>query len=152
MDGPAEQPGLLYQHNDETLFTIKSKMNVQIFILAAVSFLPARSPDLTPAFLVMTLLHVCVSQKPEGFSECCSCPHRDPMSCFLRSLLQAGASFQHKADGWKQKVNDTRGSRPRTPTYLDQESQVGKRFSLIILLLWERCTHLGTVVGRSGLK
>ncbi|TNM85344.1 hypothetical protein fugu_007615 [Takifugu bimaculatus] len=37
--------------------------------------------------------------------------------------IQAGTSLQQKADGWKQKVNDTRGSRPRTPTYLDQESQ-----------------------------
>uniref|UniRef100_H3DNC4 BAR/IMD domain containing adaptor protein 2 like 2b n=1 Tax=Tetraodon nigroviridis TaxID=99883 RepID=H3DNC4_TETNG len=39
-------------------------------------------------------------------------------------INKAGASFQHKADGWKQKVNDTRGSRPRTPTYLDPESQL----------------------------
>ncbi|XP_056890829.1 brain-specific angiogenesis inhibitor 1-associated protein 2-like protein 2 isoform X2 [Takifugu flavidus] len=39
-------------------------------------------------------------------------------------INKAGASLQQKADGWKQKVNDTRGSRPRTPTYLDQESQL----------------------------
>lgn len=49
------------------------------------------------------------------------------MSCFPLFLCQAGASLQQKADGWRQKVNDTRGSRPRTPTYLDQDSQVQKR-------------------------
>ncbi|KAM7394626.1 hypothetical protein PAMP_021414 [Pampus punctatissimus] len=35
-----------------------------------------------------------------------------------------GASLQQKADGWKEKVNETRGSRPRTPTHLDQEAQL----------------------------
>lgn len=44
------------------------------------------------------------------------CP---PLICF-----QTGASLQQKADGWKEKVNETRGSRPRTPTHLDQEAQV----------------------------
>lgn len=38
--------------------------------------------------------------------------------------FQTGASLQQKADGWKEKVNETRGSRPRTPTHLDQEVQV----------------------------
>uniref|UniRef100_A0A3B4UJ85 BAR/IMD domain containing adaptor protein 2 like 2b n=1 Tax=Seriola dumerili TaxID=41447 RepID=A0A3B4UJ85_SERDU len=37
---------------------------------------------------------------------------------------QTGASLQQKADGWKEKVNETRGSRPRTPTPLDQEAQL----------------------------
>ncbi|XP_051240492.1 LOW QUALITY PROTEIN: brain-specific angiogenesis inhibitor 1-associated protein 2-like protein 2 [Dicentrarchus labrax] len=39
-------------------------------------------------------------------------------------INKTGASFQQKADGWKEKVNDTRGSRPRTPTHLDQEAQL----------------------------
>ncbi|KAM8879936.1 BAR/IMD domain-containing adapter protein 2-like 2 isoform 2-T2 [Spinachia spinachia] len=29
-----------------------------------------------------------------------------------------------KADGWKEKVNETRGSRPRTPTHVEQEAQL----------------------------
>ncbi|XP_076585178.1 BAR/IMD domain-containing adapter protein 2-like 2 [Chaetodon auriga] len=36
-------------------------------------------------------------------------------------INKTGASLQQKADGWKEKVNDNRGSRPRTPTHLDQE-------------------------------
>lgn len=48
------------------------------------------------------------------FNEVLTC-----LNCF-----QTGASLQQKTDGWKEKVNDTRGSRPRTPTHLDQEAQV----------------------------
>ncbi|XP_026216628.1 brain-specific angiogenesis inhibitor 1-associated protein 2-like protein 2 isoform X2 [Anabas testudineus] len=36
-------------------------------------------------------------------------------------INKTGGSLQQKADGWKEKVNETRGSRPRTPTHLDQE-------------------------------
>ncbi|KAG7486009.1 brain-specific angioproteinsis inhibitor 1-associated 2 2 [Solea senegalensis] len=39
-------------------------------------------------------------------------------------INKTGASLQQKADGWKEKVNETRGSRPRTPTHLDQEAQL----------------------------
>ncbi|KAM9856500.1 BAR/IMD domain-containing adapter protein 2-like 2 [Aulostomus maculatus] len=39
-------------------------------------------------------------------------------------INKTGSSLQQKADGWKEKVNETRGSRPRTPTHLDQEAQL----------------------------
>ncbi|XP_030285596.1 BAR/IMD domain-containing adapter protein 2-like 2 [Sparus aurata] len=39
-------------------------------------------------------------------------------------INKTGASLQQKADGWKEKVNDTRGSRPRTPTHVDQDAQL----------------------------
>ncbi|KAM6941332.1 BAR/IMD domain-containing adapter protein 2-like 2 isoform 2-T4 [Lycodopsis pacificus] len=39
-------------------------------------------------------------------------------------INKTGASLQQKADGWKEKVNETRGSRPRTPTHLDQDAQL----------------------------
>ncbi|XP_029283369.1 BAR/IMD domain-containing adapter protein 2-like 2 [Cottoperca gobio] len=39
-------------------------------------------------------------------------------------INKTGASLQQKADGWKEKVNETKGSRPRTPTHLDQEAQL----------------------------
>ncbi|XP_062420392.1 brain-specific angiogenesis inhibitor 1-associated protein 2-like protein 2 [Pungitius pungitius] len=39
-------------------------------------------------------------------------------------INKTGASLQQKADGWKEKVNETRGSRPRTPTHVDQEAQL----------------------------
>ncbi|XP_040925662.1 brain-specific angiogenesis inhibitor 1-associated protein 2-like protein 2 isoform X2 [Betta splendens] len=39
-------------------------------------------------------------------------------------INKTGASLQQKADGWKEKVNETRGSRPRTPTHVDQELQL----------------------------
>ncbi|KAM8842592.1 BAR/IMD domain-containing adapter protein 2-like 2 [Synchiropus picturatus] len=39
-------------------------------------------------------------------------------------INKTGASLQQKADGWKEKVNETRGSRPRTPNHLDQEAQL----------------------------
>ncbi|KAK6300800.1 hypothetical protein J4Q44_G00288980 [Coregonus suidteri] len=39
-------------------------------------------------------------------------------------INKTGASLQQKADGWKEKVNETRGSRPRTPTHPDQEAQL----------------------------
>ncbi|XP_054635765.1 brain-specific angiogenesis inhibitor 1-associated protein 2-like protein 2 [Dunckerocampus dactyliophorus] len=37
---------------------------------------------------------------------------------------KTGMSLQQKADGWKEKVNETRGSGSRTPTNLDQEAQL----------------------------
>ncbi|XP_053191368.1 brain-specific angiogenesis inhibitor 1-associated protein 2-like protein 2 [Scomber japonicus] len=39
-------------------------------------------------------------------------------------INKTGTSLQQKADGWKEKVNETRGSRPRTPTPVDQEAQL----------------------------
>ncbi|XP_030595263.1 BAR/IMD domain-containing adapter protein 2-like 2 isoform X2 [Archocentrus centrarchus] len=39
-------------------------------------------------------------------------------------INKTGASLQQKADGWKEKVNDTGASRSRTPTHLDQEAQL----------------------------
>uniref|UniRef100_A0A3P9BFK6 BAR/IMD domain containing adaptor protein 2 like 2b n=1 Tax=Maylandia zebra TaxID=106582 RepID=A0A3P9BFK6_9CICH len=39
-------------------------------------------------------------------------------------INKTGASLQQKADGWKEKVNDTRVSRSRTPTHSDQEAQL----------------------------
>ncbi|XP_068607369.1 BAR/IMD domain-containing adapter protein 2-like 2 [Brachionichthys hirsutus] len=39
-------------------------------------------------------------------------------------INKTGASLQQKADGWKEKVNDTKGSGPRPPTHLDQEAQL----------------------------
>ncbi|XP_034045044.1 brain-specific angiogenesis inhibitor 1-associated protein 2-like protein 2 isoform X2 [Thalassophryne amazonica] len=36
-------------------------------------------------------------------------------------INKTGASLQQKADGWKEKVNETKGPRPRTPTHMDQE-------------------------------
>ncbi|XP_012704953.2 brain-specific angiogenesis inhibitor 1-associated protein 2-like protein 2 isoform X1 [Fundulus heteroclitus] len=37
---------------------------------------------------------------------------------------KTGASLQQKADGWKEKVNENKGSRSRTPTHVDQEAQL----------------------------
>lgn len=42
------------------------------------------------------------------------------MRVHLSHLFQTGASLQQKADGWKDKVNENRGSR----THLEQEAQV----------------------------
>eukprot|EP00063_Salmo_salar_P063287 XP_014038122.1 PREDICTED: brain-specific angiogenesis inhibitor 1-associated protein 2-like protein 2 [Salmo salar] len=44
-------------------------------------------------------------------------------------INKTGASLQQKADGWKEKVNETRGSRPRSPTHPDQEDQVRDKYS-----------------------
>lgn len=70
---------------------------------------------------------------------------------FVVFFFQAGASLQQKADGWKQKVNDTRESTPRTPTFLDQQSKVQKKL-LIILLQWGFYSHLETMVSICRLK
>ncbi|XP_077380586.1 BAR/IMD domain-containing adapter protein 2-like 2 isoform X1 [Festucalex cinctus] len=37
---------------------------------------------------------------------------------------KTGMSLQQKAEGWKEKVNETRGSGSRTPTNLDQDAQL----------------------------
>ncbi|KAL3996863.1 hypothetical protein ACER0C_009519 [Sarotherodon galilaeus] len=42
-------------------------------------------------------------------------------------INKTGASLQQKADGWKEKVNDTKVSRSRTPTHSDQEAQTVAR-------------------------
>ncbi|KAJ3615170.1 hypothetical protein NHX12_018738 [Muraenolepis orangiensis] len=41
----------------------------------------------------------------------------------LKSSPQRGP-LQLKADGWKEKMNETKGARPRTPTPADQEAQL----------------------------
>ncbi|GLD71091.1 brain-specific angiogenesis inhibitor 1-associated protein 2-like protein 2, partial [Lates japonicus] len=50
--------------------------------------------------------------------------HSGLTQSLLFLINKTGASLQQKADGWKEKVNETRGSRPRTPTHLDQEAQL----------------------------
>lgn len=52
--------------------------------------------------------------------------------------FQTGASLQQKADGWKEKVNDTRGSRPRTPTHVDQDAQVQTHHVVSSIILIQR--------------
>ncbi|XP_016150710.1 BAR/IMD domain-containing adapter protein 2-like 2 [Sinocyclocheilus grahami] len=42
----------------------------------------------------------------------------------LYLINKTGVSLQQRADGWKEKVSESRSSRPRTPTPLDQESQL----------------------------
>uniref|UniRef100_A0A3Q2FJD9 BAR/IMD domain containing adaptor protein 2 like 2b n=1 Tax=Cyprinodon variegatus TaxID=28743 RepID=A0A3Q2FJD9_CYPVA len=39
-------------------------------------------------------------------------------------INKTGASLQQKADGWKEKVNENKGSKSRTPTHVDQEAQL----------------------------
>uniref|UniRef100_A0A8C5D1Y1 BAR/IMD domain containing adaptor protein 2 like 2b n=2 Tax=Gouania willdenowi TaxID=441366 RepID=A0A8C5D1Y1_GOUWI len=39
-------------------------------------------------------------------------------------INKTGSSLLQKADGWKEKVNESRGSRSRTPTVLDQDAQL----------------------------
>lgn len=39
-------------------------------------------------------------------------------------INKTGVSLQQRAEGWKEKVSETRGSRPRTPTPSDQEAQL----------------------------
>ncbi|KAJ8001668.1 hypothetical protein DPEC_G00171850 [Dallia pectoralis] len=52
-------------------------------------------------------------------------------------INKMGASLQQKADGWKEKVNETRGSRPRTPTHPDQEAQLHGSVSSLLQTLDE---------------
>ncbi|XP_076151311.1 BAR/IMD domain-containing adapter protein 2-like 2 [Alosa pseudoharengus] len=47
-------------------------------------------------------------------------------------INKTGASLHQKGEGWKEKVNESRSARPRTPTPLDQEAQL--RSSLTMLL------------------
>ncbi|NP_001074273.1 BAR/IMD domain-containing adapter protein 2-like 2 [Danio rerio] len=42
----------------------------------------------------------------------------------LYLINKTGVSLQQRADGWKEKVSESRSSRPRTPTPLDQEAQL----------------------------
>ncbi|XP_016141644.1 brain-specific angiogenesis inhibitor 1-associated protein 2-like protein 2 [Sinocyclocheilus grahami] len=42
----------------------------------------------------------------------------------LYLINKTGVSLQQRADGWKEKVSESRSSRPRTPTPSDQEAQV----------------------------
>ncbi|XP_067115820.1 LOW QUALITY PROTEIN: BAR/IMD domain-containing adapter protein 2-like 2 [Osmerus mordax] len=50
----------------------------------------------------------------------------------LLFLINKGGSLQQKADGWKEKVNETRGSGPRTPTPPDQETQLRGSVSTLL--------------------
>ncbi|XP_062392357.1 brain-specific angiogenesis inhibitor 1-associated protein 2-like protein 2 [Sardina pilchardus] len=47
-------------------------------------------------------------------------------------INKTGASLHQKGEGWKEKVNESRSARPRTPTPGDQEAQL--RSSLTMLL------------------
>ncbi|XP_043079135.1 brain-specific angiogenesis inhibitor 1-associated protein 2-like protein 2 isoform X2 [Puntigrus tetrazona] len=42
----------------------------------------------------------------------------------LYLINKTGVSLQQRADGWKEKVSESRSSRPRTPTPSDQEAQL----------------------------
>ncbi|KAJ8371453.1 hypothetical protein AAFF_G00310520 [Aldrovandia affinis] len=50
---------------------------------------------------------------------------------FTQSILylmnKTGGSLQQKAEGWRDRVNETRGPRPRTPSRLDQDNGMGMR-------------------------
>ncbi|XP_051549873.1 brain-specific angiogenesis inhibitor 1-associated protein 2-like protein 2 [Myxocyprinus asiaticus] len=50
----------------------------------------------------------------------------------LYLISKTGVSLQQRADGWKERVSESRSSRPRTPTSSDQEAQL--RSSLGTLL------------------
>ncbi|XP_054459644.1 brain-specific angiogenesis inhibitor 1-associated protein 2-like protein 2 [Anoplopoma fimbria] len=74
-------------------------------------------------------------------------------------ITKTGASLQQKADGWKEKVNETRGSRPRTPTHLDQDAQLRGSVSSLLQTVardedmsWARREQqaLGRVPSRGG--
>ncbi|KAK0151393.1 Brain-specific angiogenesis inhibitor 1-associated protein 2-like protein 2 [Merluccius polli] len=39
-------------------------------------------------------------------------------------INKTGGSLQQKADGWKEKMNENKGARPRTPSPADQEAQL----------------------------
>ncbi|XP_028978406.1 brain-specific angiogenesis inhibitor 1-associated protein 2-like protein 2 [Esox lucius] len=52
-------------------------------------------------------------------------------------INKTGVSLQQKADGWKEKVKETRGSRPRTPTHPDQEAQLRGSVSSFLQTLGE---------------
>lgn len=47
-----------------------------------------------------------------------------PLHNHFSVCWQTGVSLQQRADGWKEKVSESRSSRPRTPTPSDQEAQV----------------------------
>ncbi|CAL8328414.1 unnamed protein product [Merluccius merluccius] len=42
-------------------------------------------------------------------------------------INKTGGSLQQKADGWKEKMNENKGARPRTPSPADQEAQTVAR-------------------------
>ncbi|XP_072318775.1 BAR/IMD domain-containing adapter protein 2-like 2 [Eucyclogobius newberryi] len=47
-------------------------------------------------------------------------------------MMKTGSSLHQKADGWKQKVNDSKNSRPRTPNLVDQEEQLQSSVSSLL--------------------
>ncbi|TRY96986.1 hypothetical protein DNTS_001426 [Danionella cerebrum] len=53
--------------------------------------------------------------------------HSGLTQSLLYFINKTGVSLQQKADGWKEKVSESRSSRPRTPTPSDQEAQTGDR-------------------------
>lgn len=53
-----------------------------------------------------------------------------PLICF-----QTGASLQQKADSWKEKVNETGGSKSITTNHLDQEVQVLALYLVELIIL-----------------
>ncbi|KAK1885845.1 Brain-specific angiogenesis inhibitor 1-associated protein 2-like protein 2 [Dissostichus eleginoides] len=76
-------------------------------------------------------------------------------------INKTGASLQQKADGWKEKVNESKGSRPRTPTHPDQDAQLRGSVSSLLQTVsrdedmsWARREQqaLGRVPSRGGVS
>ncbi|KAI7791489.1 brain-specific angiogenesis inhibitor 1-associated protein 2-like protein 2 [Triplophysa rosa] len=61
-------------------------------------------------------------------------------------INKTGVSLQQRAEGWKEKVSETRSSRPRTPTPSDQEAQL--KSSLGSLLQTGDCEMQREPLGR----
>ncbi|KAK7929567.1 hypothetical protein WMY93_005962 [Mugilogobius chulae] len=47
-------------------------------------------------------------------------------------MMKTGSSLHQKTDGWKQKVNESKNSRPRTPNVVDQEAQLQSSVSSLL--------------------
>uniref|UniRef100_A0AAV2LK57 Brain-specific angiogenesis inhibitor 1-associated protein 2-like protein 2 n=1 Tax=Knipowitschia caucasica TaxID=637954 RepID=A0AAV2LK57_KNICA len=47
-------------------------------------------------------------------------------------MMKTGSALHQKADGWKQKVNDSKNSRPKTPIIVDQEAQLQSSVSSLL--------------------
>ncbi|KAL1251084.1 hypothetical protein QQF64_018880, partial [Cirrhinus molitorella] len=50
----------------------------------------------------------------------------------LYLINKTGVSLQQRADGWKEKVSESRSSRPRTPTPSDQEAQLKSSLGFLL--------------------
>ncbi|KAF3852895.1 hypothetical protein F7725_006250 [Dissostichus mawsoni] len=78
--------------------------------------------------------------------ESVSSQHVTPLS----SVFQTGASLQQKADGWKEKVNESKGSRPRTPTHPDHDTQRAAGSGQSSLQSRSRSSSVGESLGLGG--